>query len=156
MNFQTTFITAINPQTGEMVMDAGAEGPDGMPLPPTRRRDYKDPKVIEILDKGQRELKSRELKILDKWKLGGYAPGLKSVVLEMDPHTRRRTIWTWKGSKPTAPQPTSSRLTTVSDGDDDGDVPIRNADDEALEVNANIGGMWNVEYVHKGAYTSQS
>ncbi|KAG8940260.1 hypothetical protein FRC00_013102, partial [Tulasnella sp. 408] len=144
VNFQTTFITAFNPQTGEMVMDAGADGVDAVPPTSIRRRDYKDPKVIEVLDKGQRGLKDKEQKILDKWKMGGYAPNLKNVVFEMDQVTRRRTVWAWKGSKPAAPQPTSSRLTTVSDGDDDGDVRIRNAEDEALEANADVGGMWDV------------
>ncbi|KAG9026025.1 hypothetical protein FS837_004751 [Tulasnella sp. UAMH 9824] len=88
--------------------------------------------------------------------MGGYAPNLKNVVFEMDQVTRRRTVWAWKGNQPTAPPATSSRLTTVSDGDDDGDVQIRNADDEALDVNSNVGGMWDVDYVHKGVYSSQS
>lgn len=83
VNFQTTFVTAWNPDTGEMMMDAGGAGDPHDARAPSARRDFKDPKVIEILDKGQRSLKGRELEILDKWKLGGFAPGLKSVVFDM-------------------------------------------------------------------------
>lgn len=83
VNFQTTFVTTWNPDTGEMMMDAGGAGDPNDHRPPSARRDFKDPKVVEILDKGQRSLKGRELEILDKWKLGGFAPGLKSVIFDM-------------------------------------------------------------------------
>lgn len=152
VNFQTTFVTAWNPDTGEMMMDAGGAGDPHDTRPPSARRDFKDPKVIEILDKGQRSLKGRELEILDKWKLGGFAPGLKSVVFDMDAVVRRRTIWTWKESASTAPQPTGSRFTTVSSGDEDGDVQIHNADEGTVEASSDVGGKWEVEYVDKGVY----
>lgn len=65
---------------------------------------------------------------------------------------RRRTIWTWKESISTAPQPTGSRFTTVSSGDEDGDVQIQNADEGFVEASSDVGGKWEVEYVDKGVY----
>lgn len=72
MNFNTTFIGMIDPFTGAPIED----GPPRKPSPP-------DPKREEILEKARRELKAKELTLLEKWKMGGYAPNLKTTCFDM-------------------------------------------------------------------------
>lgn len=80
INFNTTFIE----------IGAGDAGDDDAvpPMVHSRHRQTIDPKHEEALDKARRKLKGKERMILDKWKLGGLIPNLKTVTFDMVGYSR--------------------------------------------------------------------
>lgn len=72
LHFTTTFMGVVDPTTGTAMSD------EDIPQP---RVD--DPVVEEICEKGRRGVKAKELEVLERWKMGGFAPQLKTVSFDM-------------------------------------------------------------------------
>ncbi|KAG8886632.1 hypothetical protein FRB97_000052 [Tulasnella sp. 331] len=80
VNFNTTFVVTAGDDVGDE---------DGLvPAPGVqhRRRPVPNPRQAEVLEKARRGLKEKELSILEKWKLGGFIPNLKTVTFDMTPN----------------------------------------------------------------------
>ncbi|KAG8908449.1 hypothetical protein FRB99_006654 [Tulasnella sp. 403] len=124
LQFNTTVFSLVDPITGAAIDE---EAPPRKPAP--------DPKREEVIEVGRRNLRDKELEILDKWKLGGYAPNLVSVHFDMD--AKRRTVWTWKQQASMTPAPAPSS----SENDN-------SATAETTETNRpGLDGHWEVEYI---------
>ncbi|KAG9035624.1 hypothetical protein FRB95_011030 [Tulasnella sp. JGI-2019a] len=122
VNFNTTIVG----------FTAGGEvgDEDGAAIP-RRGRSTPDPREDEVLEKARRDLKEKELLILEKWKMGGIIPNLKTVTFDMD--NKRRTTWTWKAG---------SSAIAAANGDSDAE--------EADGLGDVTNGRWEVEYTKRG------